>query len=112
MDEPDPDHFSDFLFTEWSNTHFIRFILEDKLVAVACTDFLPDGLSAVYTWFDPDYSRLSLGTYSILHQIHLATEMRLPYIYLGYWIKSCDKMNYKTHFQPIEGYINNQWQLI
>ncbi len=112
MDDPDPDRFSDFLFTNWSNTRFIKFKLEGKLIAVASTDFLPQGLSAVYTWFDPAYAKLSLGTFSILQQIQIATEMKLPYVYLGYWIKTCDKMNYKTRFQLIEGYINNQWQLL
>lgn len=112
MDQPNPDHFSDFLFTKWSNTRFIKFKLKAKLIAVASTDFLPEGLSAVYTWFDPSYAKHSLGTYSILQQIYIAQEMQLPYVYLGYWIESCDKMNYKTRFQKIEGYINNEWQLL
>lgn len=64
----------------------------------------------MYTFFDPDDKRRSLGRYAILWQIQESLRLGLPYLYLGYWIKECQKMNYKTQYQPLEGFINEQWQ--
>ena len=77
----------------------------------AVTDVLPDGLSAVYTFFDPDEKRRALGVYSILWQIKEARALSLSWLYLGYWIKECPKMAYKTNYRPLELLLNGRWVL-
>jgi arginine-tRNA-protein transferase len=87
----------------------VHFYLGNDLVAVAVTDVLDDGLSAIYTFYDPEFSRRGLGVYGILWQISEAKSRNLPYIYLGYWIRDCQKMSYKTDYRPIELLINSRW---
>ncbi len=102
--------FEDFLFSPWSDTFSIEFRLPtQQLICVAICDPLIQGWSAVYTFFDMEYSHLSLGTFSILKQIELLKHRGLDYLYLGYWINDCDKMNYKTQFRPCEGFTNEEW---
>ncbi len=76
---------------------------------MAVIDELMDGLSAIYTFFEPEADRRSLGQFAILWQVELAREMGLPYVYLGYWIKDCQKMAYKSAYRPLELCINNRW---
>ena len=102
MDDPDPQDFSQFLFTPWSPTNFLELRLHDRLVAVAVTDCTRSGLSAVYTFFDPDERARSLGTYAILRQIELARQHNVAYVYLGFWIEGHAKMDYKARFQPLQ----------
>ncbi len=90
-------------------TEFRHFYLGDVLVGLAVTDVLNDGLSAIYTFYDPDLSRRSLGRFSILDQIRACRERRLPYLYLGYWIRDSEKMRYKTDYRPIELLVKNRW---
>ncbi|MCC7319842.1 MAG: arginyltransferase [Rubellimicrobium sp.] len=80
------------------------------LVAVCLTDILDDGLSMVYSFFDPDRERDSLGTYVILDHMRIAREMGLPYVYLGYWVPGSPKMGYKARFGPLEVFAGGQWQ--
>ena len=82
------------------------------LVAVSLVDILSDGLSMVYSFFDPELPSRSLGTYMILWQIERAWRLNLPYVYLGYWIKECGKMRYKTDFRPLELLLNEKWVLL
>jgi len=82
---------------------------DDSLIAVALVDTLADGLSAVYSFFDPAEDRRGLGTYIILDLINEAKMLSLPHIYLGYWIEECRKMSYKMRFQPLEGFQDGQW---
>ncbi|AAZ27761.1 MULTISPECIES: arginyltransferase [Colwellia] len=82
---------------------------EDKLVCVAVTDVLSNGLSAVYTFYHPDYKANGLGVFSILTQLSLSQQMSLPYLYLGYQIDECQKMNYKDRYFPFERFIDGQW---
>ncbi len=82
---------------------------DDSLIAVALIDILADGLSAVYSFFDPKEDRRGLGTYIILDLIDEARMLSLPHIYLGYWIGECRKMSYKMRFQPLEGFRNGEW---
>jgi arginyl-tRNA--protein-N-Asp/Glu arginylyltransferase len=82
---------------------------DDSLIAVALVDILADGLSAVYSFFDPEEERRGLGTYIILDLIDEARVLSLPHIYLGYWIGDCRKMSYKMRFQPLEGFRDGQW---
>jgi len=81
-----------------------------NLAAVGLTDILTDGLSMVYTFYDPAQSARSLGTYLILDHIREAQSRGLPYVYLGYWIDGCRKMSYKARFQPLEALGKDGWQ--
>jgi arginine-tRNA-protein transferase len=83
-----------------------------KLIAVCLTDILSDGLSMVYSFFDPDYSKRSLGTFLILDHIQIAKEAKLGHVYLGYWVPGSPKMNYKAKFKPLEIYKGRKWQLL
>ena len=79
---------------------------------MAVFDALPQGLSAVYTFYDSEYAKRGLGTYAILQLIQRTKEIKLPYLYLGYWIEASQKMNYKANFKPIEGYLGKTWQTL
>ncbi len=82
------------------------------LIAVALTDRLSDGLSMVYSFFDMERSRQSLGTYMILDHVRRAKAQGLPYVYLGYWVQGCKKMDYKIGFSPLEALGPNGWVLL
>jgi len=77
---------------------------------VAVTDVTRDGLSAVYTFFDPDLAQLSLGTVSILQQIAWAKRLGVPHLYLGFWLDGHPKMHYKRQFSALEARIDGVWQ--
>lgn len=109
MDQPKRADFERFLISDWCTSFFLELRLNQKLLAVAVTDQTTTGLSAVYTYFDPQHTARSLGTVSILEQIKLAQSMELKYLYLGYWISGSDKMKYKSSFTPQERYISDQW---
>jgi len=79
------------------------------LLGVALTDVLSDGLSMVYSFFDPDAGVRSLGTFIILDHIARARRLGLPYVYLGYWVKGSKKMDYKGRFLPQERLSGNGW---
>jgi len=89
-------------------THLIEYRLpsEDdgpgRLVGVCLTDLLHDGLSMVYSFFDPDLERRSLGRFAILDHLQQAETVELPYVYLGYWVQGSPKMHYKAEFRPLE----------
>ncbi|KAB0680702.1 arginyltransferase [Aureimonas leprariae] len=83
---------------------------DGSLVGAALTDVMNDGLSMVYSFFDPDESERSLGTYMILDHIERARKMGLPYVYLGYWVKDSPKMNYKIRYQPQEHLTPKGWE--
>lgn len=80
------------------------------LAAVCLTDVLDDGLSMVYSFYDPDLTRNSLGTYIILDHIEIAREADLPYVYLGYWVPGSPKMDYKAKFTGLEVYRGGKWE--
>tara|TARA_B100001996_G_scaffold289453_1_gene229654 strand:- start:157 stop:876 length:720 start_codon:yes stop_codon:yes gene_type:complete len=107
-----PEQFEAFIKTKTTDTHFTLFYLRGRLIAVSVTDILENGISAVYTYFDPNEGKRSLGIHSILYQVQLAMTLNLQYVYLGYWIKNCQKMKYKLNFRPIEMLINDEWVLI
>lgn len=81
-----------------------------KLTAVCLTDVLDDGLSMVYSFYDPDRVNDSLGTYIILDHVEIARQAGLPYVYLGYWVPGSRKMGYKAKFGALEIYKNGAWQ--
>ncbi|MDP1576536.1 MAG: arginyltransferase, partial [Cypionkella sp.] len=80
------------------------------LACVALTDVFDDGLSMVYSFYDPDMIDLSLGTFAILDHIAIAREAGLPYVYLGYWVPGSRKMNYKAGFNALEIFKHGAWQ--
>lgn len=102
MDDPDPDKYRRFLIESRVNSFSICFYLDGQLVSVAIVDHVTNGMSAVYTFFDPELDQRSLGTYAILTQIDIARRLELRWLYLGYWIQACPKMAYKTNFQPLQ----------
>lgn len=84
-----------------------------RLVGACLTDQQSDGLSMIYSFYDAAHeTRSGLGTFIILDHIMRAAEVNLPYIYLGYWISGCDRMNYKTRFKPVEQLTIGGWKLI
>jgi len=109
MYPPSREQYRSFLVEGHASTRFVEFSIEDRLYAIAVIDRLNDGLSAIYTFFDPDLEKLSPGTYAILWQLEYAKELNLPYLYLGYFIRQCQKMSYKNNFRPFEAMINDQW---
>jgi len=78
----------------------ILYIRDQKLIGVDLVDFLEDGLSAIYFYYDPDYAHLSLGKFSLYKQIEMAKKRELEWIYLGYYVKECDSLNYKDTYKP------------
>jgi arginyl-tRNA--protein-N-Asp/Glu arginylyltransferase len=79
------------------------------LIAVALTDVLGDGLSMVYSFFEPDEASRSLGTFMVLDHIERASRMGLAYVYLGYWVRGSRKMDYKSRFLPQERLTPDGW---
>ncbi|MBE9539615.1 MAG: arginyltransferase [Proteobacteria bacterium] len=116
MYPPVREQYESFLNNPWQCTRYYRFYLPENgqqtLVAIAVADFLDDGQSAIYTFFDPTQEKRSLGTYTILWQVDNARNSGLNYLYLGYWIRNCQKMSYKTSYRPLELRINNSWSAV
>jgi len=83
---------------------------QGELIAVALTDKMADGLSMVYSYFNPDFDDRSLGTFMILDHIARAKAMGLPHVYLGYWVNGSRKMNYKMRFMPQEHLGPKGWE--
>lgn len=109
MANPSRSDYHRFLICDWADTRFIEFRLGRQLLGVAVTDVTESGLSAVYTFFDPQQSARSLGHFAILSQIEMARDQGYPYLYLGYWIRDCDKMKYKARYRPAEIFVEDQW---
>mgnify|MGYP001036226790 CR=1 FL=1 len=112
MDQDDAQQYHQFLLESGVSTLLVEFRERGLLRMVSIIDEVEDGLSAVYTFYDPDVPRASFGTYNILWQIGECTRRRLPYLYLGYWIAESDKMAYKSRFRPLEGLVEGKWRLL
>ena len=110
MDADDGKAFREFLGSTWGVTEFWCFYEGSTLCMVAVVDRLPTGLSAVYTFFDPDQPRRSLGTFGVLSQLAAAQAEGLDYLYLGYWVSGSATMEYKRHFQPLEVFDGSAWR--
>lgn len=112
MDEDSREQYRNFILKSNVSSFLAEFRdQEGSLKMVSLIDELDDGLSSVYTFFDPD-PRASLGTFNVLWQMALCRKLELPYLYLGYWIGASRKMNYKTRFQPLEGLQDGKWQTL
>jgi arginine-tRNA-protein transferase len=110
MDQDSRDQYSHFLLQSRVDTRLIEFRDAGQLVMVSIVDYLPDGLSSVYTFFEPDRHGASYGTYNVLWQIEACRALGLPYLYLGYWIGESPKMAYKSKFGAIEGFVDGVWK--
>jgi len=111
MNDASEQRYLEFLTAPWSDTLFVEFRLDGRLAGVAVTDRLPQGLSAVYTFFDPDCEKLSPGVYAILWQIAETQRLGLSYFYLGFLVPGCRKMAYKSEYRPLQlfNYQEEKW---
>lgn len=109
MENPTPHAYRSFLRCSWADTLFLEFRADERLLGVAVCDVLQRGLSAVYTFFDPEHAKRGLGTFAILWLISESQQRGLNYVYLGYWIAENQKMSYKSRFRPIECFIEGRW---
>lgn len=109
MYPPSREQYRSFLVNGHSSTEFVEFSHNQQLVGIAVIDRLIDGLSAIYTFFDPDFESISPGTFAVLWQIQEAQRSGLPFVYLGYYIRQCQKMTYKTSFKPFHARVNDIW---
>jgi arginine-tRNA-protein transferase len=112
MYPPDREQYESFLNNAWDCTRYYRFYDRGELIALSVVDELLDGLSAIYTFFEPAAQKRSLGNYAILWQIEQARKKQMDYLYLGYWIRECQKMAYKSHYRPLEVYLNGRWTFL
>jgi len=112
MDQDSREQYRHFLLQSNVESRLIEFREEGVLRMVSIVDKLQDGVSSVYTFFDPDVAGASFGTFNILWQIELCRKLDLPYLYLGYWIAQSRKMAYKIEFQPMQGLVNGRWQAV
>lgn len=111
MYPPSYEQYRNFVRCQWQQPIFIEARKSDgTLIAVAVTDKVKDGLSALYTYYSPEYEKYSLGKFMIMQQIEKSQAMGLQFVYLGFQIDECRKMNYKTAFRPFQRLINDMWQ--
>jgi leucyl-tRNA---protein transferase len=109
MDQDSREQYQHFLLHSNVATELVEFREGNRLRMVSLVDRLADGLSSVYTFFEPRVRGTSYGTYNILWQIERCRALGLPHLYLGYWIAASRKMAYKATFRPIEGLVDALW---
>lgn len=109
MDKDSREQYAHFLLQTHVDSRLIEFRENDRLRMISIVDLLSDGLSSVYTFYDPDLPGTSFGTYAILWQIAQCQHLGLAHLYLGYWIHNSRKMGYKSQFKPLETLRNGQW---
>ena len=115
MYPPNEAQMRSFFTSSWSNVGYVEYwkngigTAPDSLIMVSVIEEIPDGILAVYTFFDPDFESRSPGVLSILNQIELARTRGKSHLYLGYWIKNSAKMAYKSSFRPHQILQNGEW---
>ncbi|MBL0511562.1 arginyl-tRNA-protein transferase [compost metagenome] len=112
MYPPSRTQYKGFLHCDWMPPLYMEIRKEGRLIGVATTDLLPHSMSAMYTFFDPDYADRSLGTFAILSQLELARRTGRSWLYLGYLVEACRKMNYKRQYLPHELLVQGEWKNI
>jgi arginine-tRNA-protein transferase len=112
MDQDNQEQYSHFLLQSHVRTFLVEFREHSELRMVSIVDELQDGLSSVYTFFDPDVPGASYGIYNILWQIEECRRRQRPHLYLGYLIRECRKMAYKAHFAALEGLQEGRWSAL
>ena len=111
--EPDSrEQYRNFLLQSHVDSVLAEFREDGVLRMVSIIDVLGDGLSSVYTFYEPDVAQTSYGTYNVMWQVDLCRKLNLPYLYLGYWIKQSRKMVYKANFRPLQGLMQGVWQTL
>jgi arginine-tRNA-protein transferase len=110
MDNDDQEQYRSFLLQSHVDSMLVEFREGGVLRMVSIIDVLEDGLSSVYTFFEPDIAGSSFGTFNVMWQIELCRKLQLPYLYLGFWIKQSQKMAYKANFHPLQGLLRGTWQ--
>jgi len=109
MATPDRDQYNRFFASSWCETRYVEFSLNGEPLAIAVTDLLSGGLSAVYTFFEPAAHKRSLGVFAVLWLIEETKRRNLPYMYLGYLIHESQKMAYKSRYRPLEVFRHGRW---
>lgn len=110
VEQDDTEQYRNFLCQTNVESVLVEFRENNELKMVSVIDKVFDGISAVYTFYDPADKKASFGTYNVLWQIEWAKSLNLPYLYLGYWIKDSRKMAYKQNYKPLEKLIAGEWQ--
>lgn len=110
MDKDNREQYGHFLLQTHVDTRLIEFSEDDQVRMVCIIDVLQEGLSSVYSFYDPSISGASFGTYAVLWQIAQCQHLGLPHLYLGYWIEHSRKMTYKAGFRPLEALRPEGWQ--
>lgn len=106
------EQYRSFLIQSNVDSALVEFRLDGKLKIVSVVDFIKDGVSAVYTFYDSSDKAASYGTYNIIWMTEWCKELGLPYLYLGYWIAASRKMAYKKKFHPLQALIDGHWQAL
>ncbi|MFT7491149.1 MAG: arginyl-tRNA--protein-N-Asp/Glu arginylyltransferase [Pseudohongiellaceae bacterium] len=101
--------FRSFLTSEWKSTRYYEIRKDGRLIAASVADIMDNGIAAVYSYYCPTLAKRSLGSFIILFLIEQAKTLDLPAVYLGYWIKSCQKMSYKSSYRPLEIQNGSHW---
>ncbi|HEB85655.1 MAG TPA: arginyltransferase [Gammaproteobacteria bacterium] len=109
MDKDDPEAYQSLITARWCDSELIEFRLQQELLAVAVVDQFERGLSAVYTFFDPELGKRSLGVYAVLTEIRMIQEAGQDWLYLGYWNPQSPKMAYKNNYAPLEFFDQQGW---
>lgn len=105
------ESYTRYYLTSPVTTKIVRYYDNEKFIALGWIDVLPHSLSSVYFAFDPDYAHLNLGTFSIMKEIDIAQRLGKEFLHLGFYVKNCEKMSYKSRFYPSEILVNGYWEM-